>query len=57
MEFKKVTVVNSIRSLGNQLLQIVITKYPQDQEYNIDDSFYNFYKFSDRTTKRELESN
>ena len=57
MEFKKVTAVNSIRSLGNQLLQIVITKYPQDQEYNIDDSLCNFSKFSDRTTKRELESN
>ncbi len=59
MSFKKVAIVNRIRSLGNHFHQIVFAKYSQDQGYNtkIDNYWYNFSKLSDRTIKRKLASN
>jgi hypothetical protein len=59
MALKKIAIVNLMGGLGNQLHQIVFSKYLQDQGYSvkIDDTWYDFSKFSDGTTKRELEIN
>jgi hypothetical protein len=59
MSFKKVAIVNLMRSLGSHFHQIVFAKYSQDQGSNtkIDNYWYNFSKLSDRTIKRKLASN
>ena len=57
MTLKKVATVNLMGGLGNQLHQIVFSKYLQDHGYKvkIDLSWFNIPKFSDGTTKRNLE--
>lgn len=57
MTFKKVATINLMGGLGNQLHQIVFSKYLQDHGFSvkIDLSWFNVPKFSDGTTKRNLE--